>query len=196
MTYPEKSIFPPVHLVSIKDVFKFWKIEKKRFIDLFSILDESELSKKCETSTCGHTFGEHITCLLIWMEGSLRFFKALKEGRKIDFYDPKIPMLTWTNQKIEAYRFWAYKDIWEKLEKIDLQLQEIINDIGQDLIFQDKKMVWTWLVWTTFGHYDVHSTELEYQLKNKIITGLEKQWLYRQVEVSWQKPEVRGKNSK
>lgn len=179
MTYPEKSIFPPVYLESIKDVFKYWVIEKKRFIDLFSNLSEPELNKKCETSTCGHSFGDHITCLLIWMEGSVRFFKALKAGRNIDFHDTKIPMLTWTNQKIKAYRNWACNDIWEKLEKIDSQLQGIIKDLDQDLIFEDKNLVWTWLVWTTFGHYDVHSTELEYQRDKKLITGLEKQWFYK-----------------
>jgi len=177
MTYPEKSKFPAEFLDSMDAALKSWQIEKKRFFKLFKNLDKINLEKKCLTSTCGHSFGDHIICLLIWMEGSVNYFQALKEGRAVDFYDPEIPMLTWTNQQIDLYKKNSYKHIWDKLEKADLELQHIIKNLDEKLIFNDKNNVWTWFVWTTFGHYDVHSTELEYQDKNDLYTGLEKQWI-------------------
>lgn len=177
MTYPEKSIFPPIKIYSKEKVFDIWSQEKKRFFQLFKNIDNETYHEKCRTSSCGHTFGEHIFCLLVWMEAAVKFFQSILDGQPKDIRDFDLTMLEWTNREIDRVRSIKLIDIWDKLEREDLMLQSIIKSLDDKFIFTERNNEWTWLVWTTFGHYDVHSTELEFQKTGKQQTGLEKKWL-------------------
>ncbi len=178
MMYPESSIFRSVLVSSHKEIVTKWEQEKTRFFRLFKPLDDVEYHSTCLTSTCRHTFGEHIHCMIIWMEAAKTFFNAVKNGKDINIRPMDVPMLQWTNDEIDKIRHLSTSQLWGRLEKLDTQTVDIVKRISPNELFTEHNLRWTWLVWTTFGHYDLHSTELEFQREGKIQTGLEKQWIF------------------
>lgn len=160
----------------IKDkahLFLVWEREQKRFKKLFSKLSENELAKKAITSGCGHKIGDHIPCMLIWMEDAIKYFENKKNNKP----EVKIgSIVEHTTKRLKEYGTKPYNETWKKLEEIEKKYKEVIKDWDENKLFQDKDM-WEWLSWSTFGHYDEHSTELEDQLAGKTSISAEKEWV-------------------
>ena len=165
------------YLETIKDkkhLFQVWEREKTRFEKLFGNLSNDWLEKKIVTSDCGHTFGQHIACMLGWMETALTYFHSRKRNRKtLEITD----VVKFTNELLKKYKSDSYLVIWKKLKATDAKFRKIIVDWDEKELFNDKDL-WEWLVWSSFGHYDEHSTELEDQLADKTSVSKDKEWIH------------------
>lgn len=144
-------------------LFEVWRQEQERFRQLFGGLSETELAQEIVTSGCGHSIGQHITCMLVWMETAVEHFAAKKNnlpGPEID------EELVFTNRRMKPHTGKPYTEIWQLLASVEEQYRAIIRDWDKAELFSNKEL-WNYLVWTSFGHYDEHSTELEWQLAGK-----------------------------
>lgn len=154
--------------------FEVWDREKARFVSLFGSLSPKQLEQQAVTSGCGHTVGQHIACVLVWMEESLSYLRRSKE-------DPGAPELEiesvvdYTNKLLEEYRGATYSTIWNSLGSVEDQYKRHIAQWDEEMLFGNEDL-WEWFVWSTFGHYDEHSTELEWQLAGSVDVPPDKEW--------------------
>ncbi len=164
----------------IRDKAEFlavWEREAARFRQLYQSLPAEKLKQKVPTSNCGHTYGQHIPCMLVWMKWALEFFRARLNKKPQPFRDYEVSMLEFTNRELAHYEQVPYSEVWKRLDAVEAKFREVVGELDIEELFSDEGHAWDHLVWSTFGHYDEHSTELEWERSGRTDLAPDKEWL-------------------
>ncbi|MDX2108776.1 MAG: hypothetical protein SFY80_00905 [Verrucomicrobiota bacterium] len=152
-----------------QECLDLWATEGTRFRRLFKGMSPQQLGAKVRSGNCGHTYAQHIPCMLGWMEAARDYFKNRLEGRDVPFRDYESePMLVYTNRLIDTLAPLPLPVIWNKLDIVEVEYRQIITDLPLDRFTKNSDgHGWDHFVWSTFGHYCEHNDEVEWQYSGR-----------------------------
>lgn len=151
------------------ELFDRWEAEAARFRRYYRHLTPEQRAAPVLASPCGHAHGEHVPCMIVWIEAALRFFAARLQGSRIPFREEPsgMSMLDFTNQRIASLDGLNWEDLWKRLETSDMRLRDIVKQLPDSEVFTNRDRIWEHLVWSAFGHYGEHSDEWEWEQAGK-----------------------------
>lgn len=161
---------PQVFAIADRDeLFERWEAEAARFRHYYRHLTPKQRAAPVIASPCGHAHGEHVPCMIVWIEAALQFFEARLDGNNVSFREgsPGVSMLDFTNQSIENLADLSWDDLWNRLETSDMELRDVVEQLPDSEIFTNRDRIWEHLVWSAFGHYGEHSDEWEWEQAGK-----------------------------